>query len=126
MIIPWLPQKASDQKGCGVLKLILTVWLSSLSIREISRYEPLVTAAVSGSAALPRRRERVAAGLRVRHAGGRQHLGGERRGEAEPEHGLDERAPGEPAGADVPDELANLQVVHRPNPFAGPLRRSLS
>ncbi len=48
--IPRLPQKASHQKGCGLLKTILTVWLSRVSTRVISRYAPLVTAAVAGSA----------------------------------------------------------------------------
>src|SRR5881396_1729922 len=215
MIIPRLPQKASDQNGCGALKLTLTVWLSSLSIREISRYEPLVHAAVSGSAtysqlkttssavkglpscqvtpflsrhltqvrslarppfwtvgtsaarmgttlpsgskpgrvlvlgavgevrvqkrgrlppedlelasaASPRRSERVTAGLRVGHAGSRQHPGGEGRGEPEPDHGGDERAAGEPTGPDVLEELAKLPFVHgeRPPRSALPWQRS--
>ena len=49
MIMPRLPQKASAQKGWGLLNTTLTVWLSSFSTRLISRYEPLVTAAVAGS-----------------------------------------------------------------------------
>ena len=36
MIMPRLLQKASAQKGIGFLKVILTVWLSSLSIRSMS------------------------------------------------------------------------------------------
>jgi hypothetical protein len=36
MIMPRTPQKASDQKGCGFLKVSFTVWLSSFSIFEIS------------------------------------------------------------------------------------------
>ena len=49
MIMPRLPQKASAQNGCGRAKPILIVWLSTLSIFAISRYEPSVTAAVAGS-----------------------------------------------------------------------------
>ncbi len=47
--MPRLPQKASAQKGWGRLNVILMAWLSTLSIRAISRYEPTVTAAVPGS-----------------------------------------------------------------------------
>src|SRR5204863_454833 len=102
MIIPRLPQKASDQNGCGALKLTLTVWLSSLSIRQISRYEPLV------------------------HAAGRQRRGGEGSGEPERDHGGDERAAGEPTGPDVLEELAKLPFVHgeRPPRSALPWQRS--
>src|SRR6058998_1346342 len=49
MTCPYGPQKGDDQKGVGDLKTIFTVWLSSLSIRTISRYWPLLTAAVAGS-----------------------------------------------------------------------------
>src|SRR5207245_9058886 len=50
MITPFAaPQKGADQNGVGDLKTIFTVWLSSLSIRTISRYGPMVTAAVAGS-----------------------------------------------------------------------------
>ena len=35
--MPRLPQKASAQKGWGLLKVSLTVWLSTFSIFEISR-----------------------------------------------------------------------------------------
>src|SRR6185436_3013651 len=48
-IMPRLPQKASAQNGWGRAKVILMAWLSTLSILEISRYEPTVTAAVPGS-----------------------------------------------------------------------------
>ena len=44
-----VPQKGAAQKGVGFLKTILTVWLSSVSIRSMSRYEPCVVAAVAGS-----------------------------------------------------------------------------
>jgi len=37
MIMPRLPENASDQNGCGLAKTTLTVWLSSVSIFEISR-----------------------------------------------------------------------------------------
>jgi hypothetical protein len=47
--MPRTPQKASDQKGCGLEKVSLTVWLSSFSILAISAYDPPVTAAVAGS-----------------------------------------------------------------------------
>src|SRR6266568_4177894 len=43
------PQNAADQNGVGDLKPIFTVWLSSLSIRTMSRYGPMVTAAVPGA-----------------------------------------------------------------------------
>src|SRR5258708_21484545 len=43
------PQNGADQNGVGDLKTILTVWLSSLSILTMSRYGPMVTAAVPGS-----------------------------------------------------------------------------
>src|SRR5207247_4307990 len=49
MIIPDGPQKPADQNGIGDLKTSLTVWLSSLSIRLMSRYWPTVTAAVPES-----------------------------------------------------------------------------
>jgi len=49
MTCPYGPQKGDDQKGVGDLKTIFTVWLSSLSIRTISRYWPTLTAAVAGS-----------------------------------------------------------------------------
>src|SRR5438132_7073570 len=49
MIRPVGPQKGADQKGVGDLNTIFTVWLSSLSIRAISRYWPMLTAAVAGS-----------------------------------------------------------------------------
>src|SRR2546428_2821789 len=49
MIIPDGPQKADDQKGVGDLNTSFTVWLSSLSILVMSRYWPMVTAAVAGS-----------------------------------------------------------------------------
>src|SRR5262249_17808822 len=51
MIIPVGPQKGADQKGVGVLNTILTVWLSTLSMRAMSRYCPEVVAAVAESAA---------------------------------------------------------------------------
>src|SRR5437870_10904906 len=50
MIIPVVPQNGADQKGVGDLNTIFTVWLSSLSIRAMSRYWPMLTAAVAGSA----------------------------------------------------------------------------
>src|SRR5258706_15911394 len=50
MIWPRVPQNASAQKGWALLKTIFTVWGSGVSILLISRYEPLVTAAVAGSA----------------------------------------------------------------------------
>jgi len=37
MIMPRMPQKASDQKGWGLVKTSLTAWLSSVSILAISR-----------------------------------------------------------------------------------------
>src|SRR5207245_11717071 len=51
MSIPVGPQKGADQNGVGVLKTILMVWLSSLSMRAMSRYWPEVVAAVAESAA---------------------------------------------------------------------------
>src|SRR5439155_15583416 len=49
MIIPYGPQNGDDQKGVGDLNTSFTVWLSSLSIRAMSRQFPLLTAAVAGS-----------------------------------------------------------------------------
>src|SRR5882672_9402788 len=46
MIMPVGPQKDADQKGLGDLNVSFTVWLSILSILAISRYWPIVTAAV--------------------------------------------------------------------------------
>src|SRR5262249_61277646 len=43
------PQNGADQNGVGDLKTTFTVWLSSLSTRTMSRYGPMVTAAVPGS-----------------------------------------------------------------------------
>ena len=45
------PQNGSNGNGAGRLKVILAVWLSSLSIRAMSLYAPEVTAAEAGSAA---------------------------------------------------------------------------
>ena len=50
MITPFAaPQNGAAQNGAGDLNAIFTVWLSSLSIRTMSRYGPMVTAAVPGS-----------------------------------------------------------------------------
>src|SRR4051812_23374650 len=48
MIMPRLPQKASDQNGVGFWKVIFIVWLSILSMRVMSLYELIVVAAVAG------------------------------------------------------------------------------
>ena len=49
-LVPFLAAEIpSVQNGVGFLNVIFTVWLSSLSIFSMSRYEPTVTAAVAGS-----------------------------------------------------------------------------
>src|SRR5512144_3236583 len=49
MIMPFTPQKASDQNGTGFLNTSRTVCGSITSILSISVYEPIVRAAVFGS-----------------------------------------------------------------------------
>src|SRR3989442_902566 len=87
-IIPVGPQKGADQKGVAVLKTTLTVWLSSLSMRAMSRYWPEVVAAAAPSL----RRHEGGLGLRRRDADGGEHRGHQRRREAEAEHCLEEGA----------------------------------
>src|SRR5262245_14312215 len=50
MTWPLGPQNGSKGNGAGRLKVILAVWLSSLSIRTMSLYAPEVTAVEAGSA----------------------------------------------------------------------------